>query len=255
MKVRGIKTSRILLSLIIAVVAITSSVVLNRSAEANGAQLRILTLCDSITASGQYQVELGRLLAVANVPHTFINSAVSGSGVEYWATHITEVMDAAQPDLVLLNCGTNDTWTVSHDVANFEAKYRTIVEGILNWRTPDRVKLGVSFIAYGTYPATQTFIDNQPAVNSAIGRQLPLYSSLITGIADFQQIPPNNLYLDSSGFHPTSRGYKAMARIWYDALAPGMGWPPSQEPPLCGMDGTPLLRGYSRRIAIACEGQ
>ena len=142
-----------LLSSLVVLSVITSAVLLTKQSSATTENLRILTLCDSITASGQYQVELGRLLAVANVPHVFINQSVGGTGVEYWATHVTEAMNTAQPDLVLLNCGTNDTWTVSHDVANFEAKYRIIVEAILNWRTPNRVKLGVSYIAYGTYPA------------------------------------------------------------------------------------------------------
>lgn len=223
--------------------------------QADQPETRILTLCDSITQAGQYQAELSRLLTLENIPHQIFNAGVGSTGVEYWATNVTAAMNTYQPDVVLLNCGTNDTWTVTHDLNYFNAKYRTVVENILNWRTPNRVKLFASYIAYGMPPANQTFINNQPAVNNAIYTQLPIYGGMITGVADFQQIPPNGLYLDGTGYHPTARGYKAMGRIWYDAMRTSMGWAVSSEPPLCGMDGAPMITGYARRLPIACAGQ
>lgn len=248
--------TRKLITLIIAVVLTLSMTVFSIDrTKADPPPLRILTLCDSITHDGIYQVELSRLLNVSGVAHVMLNGGVGGTGVDYWATNIVSVMNTHQPDMVLLNCGTNDSWLVGNNVALFEAKYRTIVESILNWRTPNRVKLGLSFIQYSTYPATQAMIDKQPATNDAIYRQLGYYTQWTTGLADFQKIPPNNLYLNSTGFHPTERGYKAMARIWYDAVRVNMGWSAPVDPPLCGMDGAPLLRGYARRTAIACQGQ
>lgn len=227
----------------------------SKSANADQTPVRILTLCDSISAAGQYQVEISRILTLEGVPHQFFNASVGGTGVEYWAVNTTAAMNTYEPDLVLLNCGTNDTWTVANNVTSFEEKYRTVVEAILNWRTPNRVKLGVAFIQYGTPPADQTFLNRQPSVNDAIYRQLGYYGNLITGIADFQRIPPNALYQDHTGYHPTPRGYKAMGRIWYDAVRAGMGWPVASEPPICGMDGAPQITGYARRTPLPCEGQ
>lgn len=249
--------SRITILLGVAIVTL-SLLAVSSSSRADPSPLKILTLCDSISQgppAETYQAELSRLLTDNGIPNVVIPGGVGGSGVEYWATHAAAVMNQYQPDLVLLDCGTNDTWTVTNSVANFQTKYRITVEAILNWRTPNRVKLGQSYIGYGTYPATQSFIDGEPLVNLALNSQIPIYSSFTQGVANFQVIPPNNLYIKPDGIHPTVRGYKAMARIWYDAMAAGMGWPVSQEPPLCGMDGAPLQRGYARATALACPGQ
>jgi GDSL-like Lipase/Acylhydrolase family len=225
--------------------ATTSSFAVRRAVAAT-APLRILVMGDSITSpcggpSGGYCKELGRLLTQAGVRHEFRVAAVGGVTCRYWADRIVSVLQQHQPDLLLLSCGTNDDTSAKAGRDDLGWSWRTIVEKTRTWRpAPDHVKIGVSFIQYSNITLVPPWlVPSEARANDVIFRNRQYYepASWFAGTADFQQVPGDTAYLDAGGVHPTDKGNRAYARIWYDALRVRMGWPMAKEPRLCGMTG------------------
>jgi lysophospholipase L1-like esterase len=212
---------------------------------------RILVLGDSITAQcginppAGYCGPLGTMLDNAGVPHTFINEAVGGTTCGYTSDNIhafltRDLPNPAANDLVLLNCGTNNVPGPqgSPSAVELGAQWRTIVDAVHGYG----VRIAVSFIGYSNPVNDSTFGASLPYAeanaNDEIARNLPTYQAAgwITGLADFQRMPGDTIYLDSGGIHPTPKGYQTMAAIWYRAVRANMGWPDIVPEP-CGMWG------------------
>lgn len=217
------------------------------------APLKIMTMGDSITCgdgctpTSSYRTELGRLLTQAGVEHEFIVAAVGSVGCNYWVPRAYALTAQYLPDLVLLNCGTNDGPTTSAAGSAFETTYRNLLTNLLSggqWHTRV-VPAYPSYAAIGGYPfpnkAPSWLATSMPIVNDAIWRSLnvnnPHGTLRIPSSVDLQQIPEQ--YLDEGGLHPTTSGYTLTGRLWYNALRPLYGWPAltGSDAIPCGMSG------------------
>jgi lysophospholipase L1-like esterase len=208
----------------------------------------LMTLGDSICAGGQWQVEFSRLAQTyAGVALDVRNVAVSGVGTSYWPDHISSLLATHSPDMVTFFTGTNDLWT---DQAFGESKtgwsWRYTVETIHGYRTPAPIIVPAWIMYSDLSLVPQWVIDSEPHTNDTIYQEIfrPGKAGWFPGVADFQQIPGTSRWVDDGGFHPTAKGYKAMARILYDAIHAGVGWPACPEDPYKGLSGH--RRGYSR---------
>lgn len=211
--------------------------------------LKIMTMGDSITLGdgsplGAYRGELSRLLTEAGVAHEFIVAAEGGKGCDYWVPRAYALTDQHRPDLVLLNCGTNDGPLDGAQGAAFEAKYRALLTNLLgggHWQTRV-VPAFVTYASVGGYPyppkAAPWLATSIPIVNDSIYRSLfvnnPHGSLRIPATVGLGDIPET--YLDTGGVHPTASGHIVAGRLWYRALAPLYGWPDIAPLP-CGLSG------------------
>lgn len=200
------------------------------------APLRIMTLGDSITvAEPSYRGELGRLLGLAGVSYTFIVAAHGGWTCADWAPQAQSTTAANQPDLVIVNCGSNDGKFPSlYAYGTIDNNLRSIYSGILNgWGA---AKVLPSYIEYS---AERTgWAAGQGYVNDGVWRQTNISNNygprLITPAVPLGNIP--EIYTDAGGGHPTDAGYVAMGRFYYNALRVVYGWPDIIATP-CGMNG------------------
>lgn len=216
--------------------------------------VRILTIGDSITAAGQWQAELGGLLAVNGVAHVMVNAAVGGTRCDYWPSRIAGLLATHQPDLVTLFCGTNDDVNAScYGESCTSWAWRATVEAIHAWRPATPARVLPAFVQYSDpLIAPQWLLDSEPVTNDRIYGQWVRYpSSWFAGLADLQLVPATADYLDDGGVHPTERGYRVIGRLVYDAARPAMGWPASTEAAPCGLYGH--RRGYPRPAYVPCS--
>lgn len=201
--------------------------------------LRILAVGDSISELHPAQPELdwqtylSDLLDTAGVVHTIDTAAVGGYRCLTWLPTIRAIVDAADPDIVIVSCGTNDAANGVTGSA-MDAIYASLITEILIGHPPARIL--ASWVQYSAGPG---WLQNGEAVvNDSIFRQTfgSIHGTRIIGTADLQQIPVH--YLDSGGIHPTAAGYEAMARIFYNRLRADAAYPwPDVSLPLCGMTG------------------
>jgi hypothetical protein len=222
--------------------------------------VKILTLGDSITAGttdGQWQTTVCSLMAsLAGRACQITNPAVSGTSCIYWPSRVQALLDAAQPDVVTFNCGTNDdAAAVIYGESATTWAWRSTVETIHNWRPATLIV--PSWIQYSDPLLTYDWVlHNEPITNDHIYQEFVRHQSWFPAIADFQQIPSTADYLEGRcdpavadcGIHPTTKGFAVMGRIEYDAIATGMGWPKSAA--LCGLYGH--RKGYPRPAYTPC---
>ncbi|HUC90075.1 MAG TPA: SGNH/GDSL hydrolase family protein [Patescibacteria group bacterium] len=216
--------------------------------------VRILTIGDSITAAGKWQTEFGRLLTQAGVPNVIETEAVGGTRCDYWIPRIKAILDAHQPDLVVLACGTNDdvnSKTYGESSTGYALRY--ITEAIHGYRPSNPIKVLPALIQYSDpLVAPDWLLSSEPQTNDTLYRNMQYYpiGSWLAGIANFQVIPATATYLDDGGVHPTDRGYRYMGRLVYNASYAVMGWPATTEAPLCDLYGH--RKGYARPTYIPC---
>jgi len=216
----------------------------------------ILTVGDSITegatmagsVSPSYRAELGRLLDAACLPHTFVTAAVGGTTCGYWSSRMAGLMAQHQPDVVLINCGTNDRMDnkTSAQISAWEGVYRGLFDTALD-ADPDVI----AFPAWVQYsagrpsegcttppgPSPSWLPASQAKVNDAIYRSMRVideFGHRVPGWIDYQPIP--EAYLDQCGVHPTAGGYDVMGRIAYNTIAPHLVTVPAADLP-CGLTG------------------
>jgi lysophospholipase L1-like esterase len=229
--------------------------------------LRILAVGDSITAAGQWQIELGRLLTEAGVPHVITTEALGGSRCDHWPSLLPGILAADQPNLMILYCGTNDdpaeklygesatAWSFRYMVETAHAAGAQVLPALVGYSD-------------GTQAPDWLWVANEPATNDTLWSQMTRYlppnsSGWFPGIANLQLMPGTAEYIGGDtcnpatatcGVHPNDKGYKTVGRLFYDAAAPGMGWPSATsmgEPPLCGMAGH--RKGYPRPSYVPCS--
>lgn len=192
-----------------------------------------------ITSSG-WCGELRGLLAKQGVVAEFSALASGGKRCKWIAERIVAFLEEVHPDILLLNCGTNDdpneycygepctTWS-----------WRIIVEAA---RTRD-INVGVAFIGY-TDPDDPKVIGARPRLereNDLLYSQISRFQTVWDlALANFQVVPGDPDYLPD-GVHPISPvGARVYAEIWHGAVA-SRSWAPAGWTPLgytsCGMYG------------------
>jgi lysophospholipase L1-like esterase len=184
----------------------------------------------SVTAS--YRAELSRLMMLTGQTHQWRVEAAPGSKCSYWAARVDALITTHHPDVIFLDCGTNDTPT-----DNTEADYRAI----LATAAARGVQVVASLIgipdmranAYRPY-----ILDWMHGTNLAIRRALASYPQV--PVADFQRVPANPEWLQSDGIHLTARSEAAYGQIFYQAAQPMRGWKTLAQMrtyEMCGLSG------------------
>lgn len=238
---------RILLALTAALITVGAVAV--PPAQTADSSIKILAIGTSITHGGTpsaygpaYRTELSRLLNLADVDHTYEVSAWPGASCTYISGQMASQLAAYTPDLVLLECGTNDS------PGTTETPYRAMLQQFTATSTP-AVTSWIGYADPRIAPQASWLLPAQRAANDGIYRALfgnPVYYGPTIGVADMQAIPGDAEFLVPSnsagpdGIHPTPRGYVAMARLFYKAAAPIMGWPTLATlgvPEMCGLRG------------------
>lgn len=222
-----------------------------------GGTARVLFLGDSITAGSTWPSEFCRLASVAaGVMCDIRNAAVAGTDCGYWVSRIAELKASFHPDLVFLACGTNND---ARTIAGRELlgwQFRSIVEAV--HPTP----IVPVLIQYSDpLLAPQWVLDSERPANDTlwINMQYYLPAGWFPGVVSWQTIPATATYLTADptpqypngvGLHSTDRGQHYQGRLAYDAVAPGYGWPPATEPPLCDLYGH--SKDYPRPTYTPC---
>jgi lysophospholipase L1-like esterase len=161
-------------------------------------------------------------------------------------------MATHSPDLVIFTCGTNDhigetMWGEPATSWAFRATVETIKAA------KPSVKIVPVLIQYADplLPGSpQLLTDWIPVTNDRLYSQMLLYPGWFPGIVDWQLIPSNATYLDTTGFHATAKGDLYRGRLVYDRIHAGMGWPAASEPALCDLYGH--RKGYTRPSYTPC---
>lgn len=204
-----------------------------------GPTVKIMAIGDSITEpcastpAGGWCARLGELLAGQGITVQWSALGVPGARCKWLAQNAPALIAATHPDVVLINCGTND-----------DPKEKCWGESCTAWG--QRVLIEAAHgagarvaTAFVGYPDLLRFHSqaNQEAANDAIYSNLGLYQSWGLALANFQTIPGNPDYLPD-GIHPTSaKGVEAYAREWHRAGAAQGWWPALGAPTLCGLFG------------------
>lgn len=199
----------------------------------------VLSVGDSLTVgdggvTASYRAELSRLMTRSGQPHTWRVEAMGGTACQHWADRMDSLITAHDPDLIFLNCGTNDTPSDST-----EAEYRTILAtaeargvqvvasliGIPDMRSPtNTVRPWIDDWMHGTNLAIKRALADHPAVP----------------VADMQRIPANPEWLQADGIHLTPRAETAMGQLFYQAAQPARGWRTLAQMrtwEMCGLSG------------------
>lgn len=79
-------------------------------AQADPPLLRVMTVGDSVTEAGLWQVEFCHIVELeTDFVCDLRNVAVGATTCAYWPSRIGALMAQHQPDLVVFACGTNDS--------------------------------------------------------------------------------------------------------------------------------------------------
>lgn len=200
--------------------------------------LRIVSMGDSLTkglngaVEDSYRGPLSQLMTLTGQPHTWIVQAVGGSKCSHWAAQIDTVIATYDPDVVIVNCGTNDV----PGVDNTEGDYLRII---------DRVRAhGVIFVGSLTsQPDMESdtnkirpyifnwMRDTMLALKRAIqARGVPYFDAV--------RVPSTREWLQTDGIHLTVRSEAGYAELIYNVLRLLIpGWKSLQEMHLEGMCG------------------
>src|SRR5687768_8797979 len=93
-------------------------------------KLKIMGCCDSITVGNDgdsYRDELDALLRQVGVDATFVTAAVSSTPCSTWTPMLADLIKANRPDVLLLNCGTNDVVLTAAQLKAFGDTYARII--------------------------------------------------------------------------------------------------------------------------------
>lgn len=198
--------------------------------------VRLLALGDSQNLGDAYRPELDRLMSRAGQPRTWVVNAAPGSKCSWWVPLIDSLIIAHDPDIILLNCGTNDTPTDAT-----EADYRAI----LTRAAARGVQVVASLIGRPYMGSVENvvrpWIDEwMYGTNQAIKRALADFP--FVPVADLQSIPATPEWLNPDGIHFGPRAYVAGAQLFYEAARPLRGWSSMavmRVSMVCGLSGAP----------------
>jgi hypothetical protein len=207
--------------------------------------VRILVFGDSISAPEAWQGALGQMLDYAKVPHDIHTAAVAGVPCSYWVPQVAGIVASYGPDLVVLECGTNDDPNaLSYGEPTTGWAFRSIVETVHAARRANPIPVVATLDQYSDPMLAPSWLwdANEPRTNDTLWANIqrylpPNHTGWIAGIADLQRIPSTATYIDSGGIHPTAKGQQDIARLVYDAASGTMHWPKSTAPVPCDLYG------------------
>lgn len=200
----------------------------------------LLSVGDSITSgangaiSDSYRLELSRLLNKTGQPHTWQVAALPGSNCHHWALYVEAAINQYHPNIMFLNCGTNDTPS-----DNTEADYRTI----LDIAAAHSVQVVASLIGLPDMKSSTNIprpyiYGYMEQTNLAIKKALTSYPNV--AVANFERIPANPEWLKTDGIHWTARAEAGAAQLFYKAARPTRGWKTFAQmsmTEMCGLNG------------------
>lgn len=218
--------------------------------------LVVMTIGDSTVTLGHWQAEFCRILDLeTDLVCDLRNEAVGGTTCKYWTTAAAQLVAKLvqhQPDLVIFTCGTNDNiYSTAWGEPETSWAFRATVEMIKT--TVPSVKIVPVLLQYPDplLLSSAHLVDWIPVTNDRLYVQMLLYPSWFPGIVDWQFIPSNATYLDTTGFHATLKGDQYRGRLVYDRIHAGMGWPAASEPALCDLYGH--RKWYARPNFTPCS--
>lgn len=187
------------------------------------------------TAVGSYRAELTRLMGLTGQPHTWVVAAAGGTKCSYWAARVAGLIDTYHPNIIFLNCGTNDV----PGTDNTEQDYRAILS-IAQSRGVRVIAslIGIPDMRSPTNTVRPYIADWMHQTNLAIGRALAAYPSV--PYADVQLIPATLEWLTPDGIHWTARAEAAVGQLFYLAAQAVMGWLTFAQmhvTKMCGLSG------------------
>lgn len=227
--------------MIVSAIVLAVLVIIPAEASVPPPTIKIAVAGDSISAPchtvSEWCGELHTTLATQGIHAEFRTLAEGGRDCVWVAERIAPFLAQHDPDILLLNCGTNDdTNRYCYGEPCTAWAWRVIVEAARS----TGVHVGVAFIGY-TDPDDYRVLGHRPRlerVNDILYSQIVQYvGPWDLALANFQVVPGNVEYLPD-GVHPIGPlGARTYAQIWHAAVAQkAWGWPPAGTAP-CGMYG------------------
>lgn len=185
----------------------------------------ILAAGDSITAAS-YPAYLQALFDAAKLKVRVVNGGVKGHTSGEYLTLLKRggLVARTNPDFVLLQLGTNDVRTDADrtETGRFYRQMNEILDRVLGHRNPDGRRPAVFLATIPPVVAVPRFFDESSRqrvtdeINPAIRRLarergLPLVDTYELFVRHPEWLPE---------IHPNEEGYRAMARQWFEVLAP-----------------------------------
>jgi lysophospholipase L1-like esterase len=220
---------------------------ITRLVNADEPPLNIMVVGDSISVGcddaplGGWCTMFSTLLTQNGINHTIAGHVISGYSCSGLSTGFPARFNEINPDVVIMNCGTNDAPNDTAAMNYMGEKWRTMVE--YSW-THGALILPV-FIQYSNREINDEvgrgwLVPGEGHANDVIYVNMQYYISAgwFVGLADLQQIPGDWNYLagGTDGIHPNDMGKNVMATIMYRAMRGHYGWPNTVQKP-CGMWG------------------
>jgi lysophospholipase L1-like esterase len=184
--------------------------------------LKIMTAGDSIMVGGNsidhkgYRGYLADLLDRRDIAATLTPAGGNGLGLPAVASAVIAALPTVQPNIVLINVGTNDAY--GPPGASWSTQLGALVDAIL--ASSPTVKVVVSKLSYTDVIWHPSMAANEQTINGYVAS---VYAARQAGgrvaLADMSVIPASWLS-DGPGLHPRDPGYLWMARIWLDAITP-----------------------------------
>lgn len=206
------------------------------------AAIRILPLGDSLTWGvgssdrAGYRTRLRTALTDAGLKVDLVGSRRSGTGPDtdhegHPGRRIDEIdarlarwVRAADPDVVLLDIGTND-YVQGYDTAHAPARLARLVDRITVLAPDAHIVVAKLLVIAGDRRAAGV-----RRLNAAVPRIAAARRARVS-VADMSRIPTSNTV---DGVHPTDLGYRQMTHQWLQALRPvlatGRSWPRTADP-------------------------
>ncbi|MDT4994136.1 MAG: hypothetical protein QOH97_4028 [Actinoplanes sp.] len=218
--------------------------------------VKVMPLGDSITwgtastdGNGYRTALRGLLVGIAGVPIDYVGSQKSGRAADndneghpgYRINQIAARVDAwlaaAQPDVVLLNAGTNDMLK-NYDLPNAPARLHALIDRIIADRP------GVSVVVSTLIPSRARRSPTRPT-DATSNSRVQAFNAHIPAIVQAERAAGHKVYaadlnstlttaeINPDGIHPNEAGYARLAKLWYSALKPVLGagrpWPAFKE--------------------------
>lgn len=254
--------ARLVALLLLAVVALAPAT----PAHPDPVPLRIGVVADSTAQSctlpgGGICGHLEQLLAARGASVTFHTAVVPGASCGGLVAAQASMLTAADPDLVIILCGTNNaTWTpVQRN--QLGAEWRTLVEAAhVSGAMVLPALIQYSDPGIQAWQGRAWLVESEARANDTIYAQWGYYepAGWFAGKVDFQQIPGNRDYLagGTDGIHPNGLGQQTYAVLIYRALRAHYGWPDDVPLP-CGLWGArpdPAYQQYVSYIPCTSKG-
>lgn len=184
--------------------------------------VRIMGCCDSLTTGNDgtsYRNELDLLLRQVGVEPVHVVTAKPGSLCSTWAPKLEALIRENRPDVLLLNCGTNDAAKPQAQLGAFGRTYASMIDVARKAGVKVMVsKLQISDVS--TTPWQPWLPLNEAKLNEVIDRASKFYGDV--GLADFSAIPAT-AENTTDGVHSTSIGEQLYAKAWFDEGV-RLGW-------------------------------